>query len=110
MDSATAAAIFQVGKGRMSLCSYVLSSLWLICAEWDITLGVTHIPGEDLTASVNALSCWHMGQHYKGHVHSSVHDREIRLVIIAPDAFCLPEFLYVRFLLRGYNMTLARLK
>ena len=36
--------------------------LWLICATYDITLGVGHVPGDTLLQSADALSCWYIGQ------------------------------------------------
>ena len=74
MDSTIAVAIFQAGKGRDSFIHACTQQLWLICAELDITLNMSHIPCEQLTMSIDTLSYWHMGQHYKDCVHSLVQD------------------------------------
>ena len=69
------AAIFQVGKGKDTFIHACPRQLWFTCAEWDITLGVSYISGEDLTImSADVLSHWNMGQHYKDRVHTLVQD------------------------------------
>ena len=61
-DNESAVHIFQAGRGRNHFLQSCAHHLWLICASHDITLAVSHIPGEFLTSSADALSQWHTGQ------------------------------------------------
>ena len=63
-------------------CRLLQQHRWLL--TWYIILGVTHIPGVDLTVSANVLTCWHMVHHYKDHVHSLVQDRGVRVLTLYP--------------------------
>ena len=66
--STTAIAIFQARKGRDAFIQACARELWLSCAECDITLWISRMPGEDLTLTAGAVSCWHTSQHYIDHV------------------------------------------
>lgn len=75
----TAVAIFQVGKGRDTCIQVCAKALWLLCAEFDIMLGVSHTPIENLTLMADALKHWHMDQLYNDDVNQLVQDRRIEL-------------------------------
>ena len=64
-DKNTAAATFQLRRGRDSYIQACAWELWFICAHADITLAVSHMPGESLTKTADALSRFNMGQLFK---------------------------------------------
>ena len=74
-DSSTAVAIFQTGKRRDSFIHACAKEVWVAWTEFYITLGVAHTLGEALMETADALSCWHMGQHYKDHINTLEKDR-----------------------------------
>ena len=67
-DTATTVTIFQAEKGKDAFIQACARELLLSCAEFDIILGLSHMAGEDLTLTVDGLSRWHIGQHYKDHM------------------------------------------
>ena len=89
-DNNTAAAIFQLGRGRDSYIQACARELWLICAVNDIMLVVSHVPGESLTETVDALSRFHLGQPFQGRVQRLVM-QGVRLVKIAHNPFQLSD-------------------
>ena len=78
-DNNTAAAIFQPGTGRDSYIQTCAQELWLICVHADITLVVSHIPGESLIETADALSHFHKGLPFQGLVQRLV-TQGVRLV------------------------------
>ena len=44
-DNTTALAIFQAGKCRDAFIQACVREIWLTCADWDITLAVSHVSG-----------------------------------------------------------------
>ena len=66
----TAMAIFHAGKGRDAWIQAYAYQLWLTCARYHITLGMSHISGELLTSSADDLS-----QHHKDRVTKLLKDK-----------------------------------
>ena len=64
-DSAKAVAIFQASRGKDAFIQACARELWLTCEQFNITLGVSHTPGEGLTLTADAFSHWHTSQLYK---------------------------------------------
>ena len=90
-DNATAtAAIFQLSRGRDSYIQSCTREMWLICAQADITLAVSHVLIESLTDSADALSSYHMAQVYKDTVQSLV-DKGVSIIGQAPHAVNLSD-------------------
>ena len=81
-----AAAIFQLGKGR-DACA---CELWLIGATADITLVVSHTPGEFLTLSADALSWYHTGNFFEEIVHCMI-DNGVTIISPARHPFQLSD-------------------
>ena len=91
-DNNMAVAIFQLGRG-MPAEAYIQAcarELWLICVPADITLVVSHIPGESLTETVDALSRFHMGHPFQGLVQHLV-AQGVQLVKTAHNPFQLSD-------------------
>ena len=63
-DSATAVAVLQLGMGRSPILQTIAREIWLLCAQQDISLQVSHIAGAQLTQSADALSRLHLGPPY----------------------------------------------
>ena len=89
-DNNTVAAIFQLCRGRDSYVQACARELWLMCAHADITLVVSHVPGESLTETADALSHFHMVQPFKGVVQCLV-AQGVQLVKTAHNAFQLSD-------------------
>ena len=85
MDNTMAATIFQLGKGRDANIHACAHELWLICVTAHVTLVVSHILGESLTLSVDALSWYHTGTCF----HDIVHRMIVKVVTIISPAFHL---------------------
>ena len=88
-DSATAVAIFQVGKGQDAFIQACAWQIWLKCAIHEVTLAFSHIPGESLTSTTDALSRWHMGTLYKDELKQLVDKHGVQIVSAHDDLFIL---------------------
>ena len=54
-------AIFKAGRGRNSHSQACAREIWLARAIHNVTLTCTHIPGECLVNTADALSRFHLG-------------------------------------------------
>jgi hypothetical protein len=88
-DSATAVAVLQLGRGRSDILQTVAREIWLLCAQLDISLQVSHIAGADLTASADALSRMHLGQPFASRVDSLLSSQRIKLTKVPNKLFTL---------------------
>jgi hypothetical protein len=86
-DSATAVAVFQLGRGRSQTLQTIAREIWLLCAKWDISLQVSHIPGEQLTKSADALSRLHLGSPYYQRAQDFLTSNDITLSPIPDHLF-----------------------
>ena len=88
-DNATAVAILQVGRGNDSFLQSFARGIWLTCAAWDITLAVGHVSGASLADTVDALSCWHLGQNFKDKVQALLCHYDISCISVLNAFFLL---------------------
>jgi hypothetical protein len=86
-DSATAVAVLQLGRGRSDLLQTVAREIWLLCAQQDITLQVSHIAGAQLTASADALSRMHLGAPFTERAQQFLSNSNITLSSVPPSLF-----------------------
>ena len=61
----------------------------VICSQYDITLGVGHVPGQTLLASADALSRWHLGHPFQDRVTHIVNYHTITLINVPVSVFQL---------------------
>ena len=76
-DNAIAVVIFQAGKCKDAFLQAYAQDVCLMCALWDITLAVSHIPGAQLRDTADALSSWHLSKVYRDRVTSLVQVKSI---------------------------------
>ena len=88
-DNSMAVAIFQAAKGKDIFIQSCAREIWLICASWDVTMGVGHIPGASISHTVDALSCWRMGQSYKDNIEALLLDNDISCIYVPDELFQL---------------------
>ena len=88
-DSATAVAVLQLGRGRSAMLQTVAREIWLITAQLDITLKVSHVPGAQLTYSADALSRLHLGVPYSQRVKRLLSSASISLTPVPSTLFQL---------------------
>ena len=81
-DNQAAVNIFQAGRGKDDFLQAYLRDIWQMCAQWDISFAVGHIPCAYLQKSADALSCYHLGQPYQDRVSS--HHRQGHLTPLSP--------------------------
>jgi hypothetical protein len=67
----------------------VAREIWLLCAQLDISLQVSHIAGADLTTSADALSRMHLGQPFASRVDSLLSSQRIKLTKVPNKLFTL---------------------
>ena len=85
-DNATALAIFHARKVSDLFLQACAKKVLLTCATWDITLTTSgYVAGESLTATTDALSCWHLGQVFRDLVSAVVKERGIRLLSVPEE-------------------------
>jgi hypothetical protein len=86
-DSATAVAVLQLGRGRSALLQTVAREIWLLCAQHDINLQVSHIAGAQLTASADALSRLHLGAPFSDRAQQFLSTSNITLSSVPSSLF-----------------------
>jgi hypothetical protein len=86
-DSATAVAVLQLGRGRSPILQTIAREIWLLCAKLDIQLQVSHIPGEQLTKSADALSRLHLGAPFQRRVEDFLSTNNIHLSPVPASFF-----------------------
>ena len=86
MDNAMAVAVFERGRGWDSFIQVCACKHWLIGAEHNITLGMSHVPCELVMESADALSRYYVAQVFTDRVNHLV---EKGVKIIQPVTFAL---------------------
>jgi hypothetical protein len=86
-DSATAVATLQHGRGRDCTLQAIAREIWLLAASHDMHLEVTHIAGEQLTDSADALSRWHTAPRFEAKAREYLHEHGAHLIEIPEEAF-----------------------
>jgi hypothetical protein len=86
-DSMVAIAVLQAGSGRDPFLLQCAREVWLLCAQHTIDIKCHHIPGEQLTASADALSRMHMGEVYSKRVGALLRSNNLSLVKVPPHCF-----------------------
>ena len=81
------------GRGMDTFLQACTREVWLTCSIWDITLAISHVAGESLTDSANALSRWHLGQMCKDRVSALVKDMGVTLFSMPEELVLLSEHL-----------------
>jgi hypothetical protein len=80
-------AVLQLGRGRSDILQTVAREIWLLCAQQDITLAVSHIAGAQLTASADALSRMHLGAPFNERAQQFLSTSNITLSSVPPSLF-----------------------
>jgi hypothetical protein len=61
--------------------------MWLVAATHDLELQVTHIPGEQLTSSADALSRWHTAPVFQQRAQQYIDEHGLQLIDVPEEAF-----------------------
>ena len=88
-DNATAVVIFHAGRGRDEFIQTCAREVWIMCATWEITQVVGHIPGLCLADTVDALSGCHLGQGFRDKVALSLPLMDFT-VALSLHTLCVP--------------------
>ena len=88
-DNKAAVTIFQAGRGKDPFLQAGTRDIWQTCAQWDITLAVSHMPGELLQDTADALSRYHLGQIFQDRVSSLLNDKGMSLQPVPDHLFTL---------------------
>ena len=89
-DNAAAVCIFQVGESHDPFLQRYARDIWLTYATWDIALAISHIPGERLRHTADALSRYHLGAVYRKRVHHLEVDSHFKFHNVLDSLFFLP--------------------
>ena len=84
-----AIAVLQAGSGRDPFLLQCAREVWLLCAKHSIDIKCHHIPGEQLTASADALSRMHLGEVYRKRVADLVLSNKLSLLKVPSHCFKL---------------------
>ena len=89
-DSATAVAVLQAGRGRDPLLQAAARELWLLSARHQFHLSVTHVPGEQLLTTADALSRFHLGPQFRNLVDTLIEHHGVTIMDTQPAMFKPP--------------------
>ncbi len=89
-DSATAVAVLSEGRGRDKVLQAAAREFWLIAANHGIDLQVLHIPGEQLTATADALSRCHKSVSCRRLAEACIRDHDLIAVPLPSDLLQMP--------------------
>lgn len=73
------------GQASKVLLQAAAREFWLIAANHDLDLQVLHIPGEQLTASADALSRYHLAPAYRTIADAFIKDHRLTAVPLPSD-------------------------
>jgi hypothetical protein len=92
-DSMVAVSVLQAGRSRDELLLTCAREIWLICTSFDINLTVTHVPGQSLEATADALSRLHMGEPFISRVENLLASRKLAMITVPDSIFSLDSAL-----------------
>ena len=61
--------------------------IWLQCAQYEVTLGLSHTPGAALDGTADTPNHWHLAQVYRNRVDKLVQENSITIVNVSRELF-----------------------